>query len=68
VHTYGKFKHINSNVSITVEYMLNYYVTLSFLCVWINVLYLYFAIVFKTFVWSLAIFCVFIYLYMAIGN
>jgi len=34
----GKCKHIKSNVSITVEYMLNYYVTLSFLCVWINVL------------------------------
>ena len=30
----GKFKHIKSNVSIAVEYMLNYYVTLSliFLC------------------------------------
>jgi len=28
-----KFKHIKSNVSITVEYMLNYYVTLSF-CVY----------------------------------
>jgi len=39
----GKVKHIKSNVSITVEFILNYYVTLSlkkylFMCVWINVL------------------------------
>ena len=29
---FGTFKHIKSNVSNTVEYMLNYFVTFSFVC------------------------------------